>query len=167
VANVNPVDKSPKVTNVAILDANNDTLEVINNTNDVPSITHTKAVWSIRIGFSDRIDPDSLVAASPDPNLLNVRFMEEKKGLIAGKAKFTPPNQLVWTASSTPLAIGNYTLELIGDVNSKNTPQPIRGMSGLQLDGEAHGRLPSGDGTEGGNFTVNFKVIGIRKGGGT
>ena len=167
VANVNPVDKSPKVTNVAILDANNDTLEVINNTNDVPSITHTKAVWSIRIGFSDRIDPDSIVATSPDQNLLNVRVMEEKRGLIAGKAKFTPPNQLVWTVSSASLAIGNYRLELIGDVNSNNTPQPIRGMNGLQLDGEAHGWLPSGDGTGGGNFTVNFKVIGIRKGGGT
>ncbi len=41
-------------------------------------------------------------------------------------------------------------------------PNMILGINGVALDGEYPGSLPSGDGTEGGDFVVEFEVQGIQ-----
>jgi len=41
-------------------------------------------------------------------------------------------------------------------------PNMILGMNGVALDGEYSGSFPSGDGTEGGDFVVEFEVQGIQ-----
>jgi len=41
-------------------------------------------------------------------------------------------------------------------------PSVILGLNGLSLDGEFTGALPSGDGTEGGDFRVEFELRGVQ-----
>jgi hypothetical protein len=54
---------------------------------------------------------------------------------------------------------GLYVLRLYGDEDAALGRGAIRGTNGLRLDGEPM-VLPSGNGTPGGNFVLEFQING-------
>jgi hypothetical protein len=67
------------------------------------------------------------------------------------------PKTAVFDMSTAPMTEDTYRVTLVG-----SGPTTIRDLGGNALDGELSGSLPSGDGTQGGNFVATFTVAGIQ-----
>ena len=83
--------------------------------------------------------------------------VEGREGLVAGA--LMPPfggQSITW--ATQPLVPGLYALRLYGTEDALGRGA-IRGTNGLRLDGEPM-TLPSGDGTQGGNFVLEFEIVG-------
>jgi hypothetical protein len=91
-----------------------------------------------------------------------------------GDGTFTDGNEEVITPASVALSPVNPRLAVmdlsgvsaVDDIYQVTLfgsgPNMILGVNALALDGEYSGSFPSGDGTEGGNFVVQFEVQGIQ-----
>ena len=69
----------------------------------------------------------------------------------------TNPRLAVMDLSGYPAVEDLYQVTLRG-----SGPNVILGVSGAALDGEFAGRLPSGDGAEGGDFVAQFEIQGLQ-----
>lgn len=67
------------------------------------------------------------------------------------------PRLAVMDLAGIPAIKDRYRVTLHG-----SGPNMILGINGIALDGEYPGSFPSGDGTEGGDFVVEFEVQGIQ-----
>ena len=67
------------------------------------------------------------------------------------------PKTAVFDMSTAPMTEDTYRVTLVG-----SGATTIRDLGGNALDGELSGSLPSGDGTQGGNFVATFTVAGIQ-----
>jgi hypothetical protein len=67
------------------------------------------------------------------------------------------PTTALFDMSTAPPIEDTYRVTLIG-----TGPATIRDLGANALDGEFSGAFPSGDGTQGGNFVVTFRVEGIQ-----
>jgi hypothetical protein len=107
-----------------------------------------------------------VVANALDPRTLNWRVSNERNTLIPGAVTFEGPAQVRWTAATAaPLGVGTFTLQLFGDPDKPSKRRAIAGINGMRLDGEPIAELPSGDGAQGGEFRVSFRVVGQTTGG--
>ena len=67
------------------------------------------------------------------------------------------PRLAIMDLSGVPIVEDRYQVTLHG-----SGPNMILGINGVALDGEYAGSFPSGDGTEGGDFVVEFEVQGLQ-----
>ena len=128
-------------------------------------------------------DPDSVVGSFPpditagfdqdiDASTINdITFTLIRSG---GDGTFGDGNEEVITPASVALSGMNPRLAVM-DLTGVSTiedryqitlhgsgPNIILGINGVALDGQYPGSFPSGDGTEGGDFVVEFEVQGIQ-----
>ena len=128
-------------------------------------------------------DPDSVVGSFPsditagfdqdiDASTINdMTFTLIRSG---GDGTFGDGNEEVITPASVALSGMNPRLAVM-DLTGVSTiedryqitlhgsgPNMILGINGVALDGQYPGSFPSGDGTEGGDFVVEFEVQGIQ-----
>ena len=128
-------------------------------------------------------DPDSVVGSFPSDitagfdqdidasTINNMTFTLIRSG---GDGTFGDGNEEVITPASVALAGMNPRLAIM-DLTGVSTiedryqitlhgsgPNIILGINGAALDGQYPGSFPSGDGTEGGDFVVEFEVQGIQ-----
>ncbi len=128
-------------------------------------------------------DPDSILGSLPpeisagfdqdvDASTINdLTFTLVRSG---GDGMFGDGNEEVIVAASVALSAVNprlATMDLTGVSAIEDLyritlhgsgPNMILGINALALDGEYTGSLPSGDGTEGGDFVVEFEVQGLQ-----
>jgi hypothetical protein len=128
-------------------------------------------------------DPDSVVGSFPaeinagfdqDIDASTVNGMTFTLVRSGGDATFSDGNEELITPASVALSGINPRIALmdlsgvsaVEDVYQISLlvsgPNMILGINGLALDGEYRGGFPSGDGTEGGDFVVEFEVQGIQ-----
>jgi hypothetical protein len=159
-------DEPPKVASLYVVSSENTVLSYITDPRQVPTIEAASQPRSIRIDFTADIDATSVVANALDPRTLNWRVSNERNTLIPGAVTFEGPAQVRWTAATAaPLGVGTFTLQLFGDPDKPSKRRAIAGINGMRLDGEPIAELPSGDGAQGGEFRVSFRVVGQTTGG--
>lgn len=128
-------------------------------------------------------DPDSVIGSLPadvtagfdqDIDASTVNGMTFTLIRSGGDGTFSDGNEEVITPTSVALSAVNPRLaimDLSGVVAPEDRyqvtlfgsgPNMILGVSGLALDGEFSGSLPSGDGAQGGDFLFEFEVQGIQ-----
>jgi hypothetical protein len=153
-------DEPPQVASLYVVSSGNTVLAYITDPREVPTIEAASQPRSIRIDFTADIDATTVVANAPDPRTLNWRVTNERNTLIPGAVTFEGPAQVRWTAATAaPLRAGTFTLQLFGDPDKPSKRRAIAGINGLRLDGEPIAELPSGDGAQGGEFRVSFRVV--------
>ena len=150
----------PKVASVFILSGGNLVLAAVTDPREVPGIDVGDQPRSLRLNFTAAIDPESLVAAGPDPARLNFRVTQPERGPVPGTLTVEGATQVRWTAADQSLPMGSFLLQLFGDPDRPAGRRAILGTDGRRLDGESNRPLPSGDGTEGGEFRMGFRVVG-------
>lgn len=126
-----------------------------------PASTLAALPAEIRIGFDRDLDASTVNIAS---------VLLERSGSDGG---FGEGNEVALTPVSVSLAPANprlVTLDLTGLAGTPDDyrltvrgtpPSPVLGVNGLALDGEFAGSFPSGDGSEGGDFSSGFSIAAV------
>ena len=104
----------------------------------------TNQLNGVAVDFSEWIDPDLSGNA--------VTLLGQKYGTVSGSVDVTG-NRLTFTADCGVLPADIYTLVLGSSANGI-----VNAQTGVLLDGEYSGTLPSGDGTAGGDFVYTFEI---------
>jgi hypothetical protein len=164
---VNPVPSPTlRITEVLVVTGANadvrmeDPAEAINVNNNVEPL-------GFRMTFSRRVEPDSVTffEASPEEacSLLVVRVRDGgNTEPVAGSVRWESDTRAFWRLEGAgSLRIGRYRVTAFGDPDPDAGRPAISAADDVQrLDGEPTA-LPTGDGTEGGNFTFEINVFGI------
>jgi hypothetical protein len=155
----------PQVDSIFVISNQNIVLGYITDLRDVPPIEATAQPKSLLVYFTADINRASVVASAPRRQALNFQVTDAGGKIIPGAVTFDSATQIRWTAAASALREGTYLLQLFGDADKNTQRKAIAGISGLRLDGEATGELPSGDGIEGGEFRVSFRIVSEPAGG--
>jgi hypothetical protein len=149
----------PKVAAVEVLDIRGDILGAQTDPSKVLGFQREQLVRSLRLAFTQPVDPRTVVAGSTgaDPRAQSFLVMEKEAGLVPGTLTFESPTIVRWTMVSDAASAGRYMVRLSGDADVAAGRPAVASIEGLRLDGEPL-RLPSGDDVEGGIFQFRFDV---------
>lgn len=117
----------------------------------------------VRLTFNRAVDPATIVTGGlqDDPKkfslLVSADWSTAPMDAVGGKVQFDTPNSATWVIGPEPRTIqkGDYKLILFGNPDATALRPRAAAADGGVLDGEPLG-FPSGDGTDGGNFTIKF-----------
>jgi len=154
------VERPPKVEQVQVLDIAGDVLAEVGDPSEVLAFTDDQHVRGLRFVFTEDMEKASVVAGAPGKDPAKISFLVTKPdaGLAAGTLTFEDAHTLLWSSETDALPPGRYRVRLSGG-GAPTTGRPaVRSRSGVALDGERLGRLPSGDGTPGGDFGLSFQI---------
>jgi hypothetical protein len=121
---------------------------------------------SIRVTFTGAVDLASVTAG--DPTVVDstsysflVQGGDFTRQIPPGAIQSTAPNNAVFhiIGNHTAFLPANYKITLFGEPLAAANRPAISSISKSALDGEP-ARLPSGDGTPGGDFVFGLQVIG-------
>lgn len=147
---------------------------------DDPTVTTSfklgAGIKSIQVTFSSDVNGDTIIYGSPPfLNAETFSFLvqsgrsEFSWQCVPGEIAIKNGNivQFTYTGSSDALRDifpegnfpeGEYTVTLYGDPDQSVGRPAIAAINNVRLDGEPNA-LPSGDGTEGGNFVLKFEIV--------
>ncbi len=148
------------VNRVAVLNPNQQVLAEMSPGN-VPS---GSTPWSLTVPAfeANMIDVEFVGAALDYASVVDGQTFivrRQNNQVALGNIVNMPNNTVRWILRSEVNAFGPgiVTVMLIG--GSSNTQPAIKATSGSLLDGSMTNQLPSGDGTEGGNFVFTIQVV--------
>ena len=152
------------VQKVGFVDPNGDPAGRLDDPGEVPIFEVSPGVAQIRVTFDRPVDVATITAggAGSDPETFSFLVVaEEDRRFVPGAVVAESDRSVHFTleASSAGKAFrpGGYQVTLFAEVDRARRRPAITGANGVRLDGEP-AQLPSGDGTEGGNFTFRFQI---------
>lgn len=154
-----------RVKGVQFIDISQGVAAELSDVNNPPQFTASQDVNAIRIEFNRPVDPPTLITggANADPETFSFLVQSSASSrphhYLPGTVTLEPNNKAVRFTGPQGKAFNkaDYTVTLFGNKDQQNVRPAVAGTSGGRLDGEPS-QLPSGDGTEGGNFVFKFSV---------
>ena len=160
-----PVGDPPRLTQIDFLSATGNKIGSLESTAEPAVIPEAEFMAQFRMVFNAAMLPDSFFAAGvqDDPIHASVLVTDLNNGsVLPGKIEFENDRMVRFVfddeQSTDSIASGRYRVTLFGDVDTTGSRPAITGQNGLRFDGESL-QLPSGDGTEGGNFEFEFHIV--------
>lgn len=152
-----------KVAKVEFLRANGQVAAELTHPGETAQVGGRIRISAIRFHFTEPVDPATVIAPTfgDDPAKFSLIVAgggsQEPGGIIPGKATAEGTDKMLFTVHEKIAAFGrgDYKVVLFGNTDPKRPA--AAGTDGTRLDGEPLG-LPSGDNSEGGDFTFSFIV---------
>jgi hypothetical protein len=142
-----------RISSVRILDINNMELATMQDPGTLLEVAGTDSPSGIEVKFENAaLDYNSVI----DGSTFDVRLNNAKR---PGQITALPNNTVLWNPRDPAiLPVGRYKITLVGGPPLPAiTSAPSLGLPRFQLDGEPL-QLPSGDGTEGGDFVFRLHI---------
>jgi hypothetical protein len=160
-----PPDKSIRVSGIEFLNGNNQVIHRLADPKEVVELKTSQNLAAIRVTFTGEVDHGTLITGRFNQDPIKSSF------LVQGSWSDLPQDYIPGiltpvSGTATRFSIdveirafrpGVHHLTLFGNPEPSGQRPVVKGMNGLRLDGEPV-RLPSGDGTEGGDFAIRFNI---------
>lgn len=156
-----------KVTSVEIIDRDQNVLGTLTDPSErlQISVSNNQVAMGIRVTFSKAMDHSTITAFGPDVERNAASFEvtfpvklvpRPGEAPVSGAIEVIDERTILWMTGGLQTQ-DEYKVKLFGDVDPAGLRPAIQSADGSRLDGEPLS-LPSGDDSEGGNFTFSFRI---------
>ena len=155
----------PRLTQIDFLDTSGDKIDTLKGPGTPAVFEQEKNLHQFRMVFDAAMDPDSFFTGGSQDNPIHFSVLVTNladQSAVPGRIEFENDRMVRFVLSdehsADRFAPGRYHVTLFGDEDPTGARFSIKGQNGVRLDGEST-QLPSGDGTEGGNFVFQFEIL--------
>lgn len=164
-----PPKKPFNVTAVEFINKEGTAVYTIGSTNDPTVTTSFKledGIKSIQVTFNSTVKEETIFYGPPE-HAGKYSFLVQSDqsgftmGCVTGEIAILDRHiaLFTYTGSGDSFPVGEYTVTLFGDPDESVGRPAISSINDVRLDGAPTNALPSGDGTEGGNFVFHFAIV--------
>ena len=156
---------APRLTQIDFLDTSGNKIGSLESPTSPAKIPAEESMAQFRMVFNAAMDPDSFFTGTSqdDPIHFSVLVTDlADQSAVPGRIEFENDRMVLFVLdyddSRDSFSTGRYQVTLFGDEDETGARFAIAGQNDVRFDGEST-QLPSGDGSEGGNFIFEFEIV--------